>query len=112
MSVDGSKASHSRVVAQSRAPAWAHATTLSAKHFEEMAAHGIHGEMVSVELWHSVSRKLSPVPLGRCDVDLLSEQLRATGKDDDSVQSSKRWHRVAMTDGCGDVSRGRRGCFV
>ena len=54
------------------------------------------------KLWHRRKGK-APTPLGRCDVDVLSEQLRAEPISGAVYQSSSAWHRVAPTDGFGDV---------
>ena len=64
----------------------------------------MHGEMLTVELFH-FRKKLTPVPMGRCEIDIASEHLRSTADADAAgPSSSRRWHRVMMTRGAGVVS--------
>jgi len=96
--VDGEPVSCSRLKAHTHSPRFEHTATVA-----EEAATDLRGEVVSVELWHR-RKGQSPTPLGRCDVDVLAEQLGAEPISGAAYQAHSEWHRVAATDGFGDVA--------
>lgn len=98
VSVYGEPVSCSRLKAHTHSPRFEHTATVA-----EEAATDLRGDVVSVELWHR-RKGQSPTPLGRCDVDVLAEQLGAEPISGAAYQAHSEWHRVAATDGFGDVA--------
>ena len=96
ISLDGRRIATSPHRTHTDAPTWTYAADVS-----PTDAGDPHGEVASVELWH-FRNVLSPTPLGRVDLDVLSEQLKANGPPG-KAQTRRRWHRVMATDGFGSA---------